>query len=81
MLAIDPPGPWEIILILLLVLLIFGARKLPEIGKGLGKGIREFRDATKGIADDVKSGMEDEEKPSEPTAKDDRSQGGPPPGR
>ena len=79
MLAIDPPGPWEIIVILLLVLLIFGARRLPEIGKGLGKGIREFRDATKNIADDVKSGVEGDDKPSEPTAKDDRGQGSSPP--
>jgi sec-independent protein translocase protein TatA len=54
-------GPPEIIIILLLALLLFGAKRLPEIGRGLGKGIREFRSATKGLADDVKSGIEGDE--------------------
>lgn len=40
-----PLGPLEIILILAAMLLLFGARKLPEIGKGLGEGIRELRHA------------------------------------
>ncbi|BDP42429.1 Sec-independent protein translocase protein TatA [Deinococcus aetherius] len=39
-------GPLEIILILLVVALIFGARKLPELGKGLGQGIKEFKKET-----------------------------------
>ncbi len=42
------PGPWELIIILLIVLIIFGAGKLPEIGSGLGKGIRNFKKATTG---------------------------------
>jgi sec-independent protein translocase protein TatA len=41
------PGPWELILILLIVVVIFGAGRLSEIGGALGKGIREFRSATK----------------------------------
>ncbi|MGI8748920.1 MAG: twin-arginine translocase TatA/TatE family subunit [Deinococcus sp.] len=40
-------GPIEIILIVVVVVLLFGARKLPEIGKGLGQGIREFRSTTR----------------------------------
>ncbi len=40
-----PFGPLEIILILVVVFLLFGVRKLPEIGKGLGEGIRELRSA------------------------------------
>ena len=40
-------GPLEIILIVVVVALLFGARKLPEIGKGLGQGIKEFRGAAK----------------------------------
>ena len=40
-------GPWELIIILVIVLIIFGAGKLPEIGSGLGKGIRNFKKATK----------------------------------
>lgn len=39
-------GPYQILLILLVVLVIFGARKLPEIGGGLGKAIRNFRQAS-----------------------------------
>ncbi|KAB1063914.1 MULTISPECIES: twin-arginine translocase TatA/TatE family subunit [Salibacter] len=39
-------GPWQIVLILLLALLLFGGKKLPELMKGLGKGIREFKDAS-----------------------------------
>jgi sec-independent protein translocase protein TatA len=41
-------GPWQIILILCIVLLLFGGKKLPELMKGLGKGMKEFKDATKG---------------------------------
>lgn len=40
-----PIGPLEIVLLLVVVLLLFGAKKLPEIGKGLGEGIRELRHA------------------------------------
>ena len=42
-------GPWEILLIFLAILLIFGAKRIPEIARGLGKGIREFKDATTDI--------------------------------
>ena len=48
-------GATEIILILLVVLLFFGAKKLPELAQGLGKGIREFRKATREIQDDLES--------------------------
>ena len=37
----------ELIIILMIIILIFGANRLPEIGKGIGKGIRNFKDATK----------------------------------
>jgi sec-independent protein translocase protein TatA len=40
-------GPTEIVLILLIVLLLFGGKKIPELMKGLGKGIREFKDGMK----------------------------------
>ena len=42
-------GAWEIALIFLAILLIFGAKRIPEIARGLGKGIREFKDATSDI--------------------------------
>lgn len=41
-------GPWQIVLIVLVILLLFGGRKIPELMKGLGKGMKEFKDATKG---------------------------------
>lgn len=40
-------GPMEIFLILLIVVLIFGGKKIPEIGKGIGEGIKNFKDAMK----------------------------------
>jgi sec-independent protein translocase protein TatA len=42
------PGLWEIILILLAILLLFGGSKLPQLGKGLGEGIRNFKRGLKG---------------------------------
>lgn len=41
-------GPLEIILILVIVLLLFGGRKIPELMKGLGRGVKEFKEAQKG---------------------------------
>ncbi len=46
------PGPLEILLIFLAALLLFGAKRLPEIGKALGKGIREFKGSIKDITED-----------------------------
>lgn len=51
------PGPMEIIVILFIVLLLFGGRKIPELAKGLGKGIREFNSAKASIEDEIKEGM------------------------
>lgn len=41
------PGPWQIVLIVVVVLLLFGGKKIPELMKGLGQGIKEFKDASK----------------------------------
>ena len=46
-------GPWEIALIFLAILLLFGAKRIPEIARGLGKGIREFKDATNDIKREI----------------------------
>ncbi len=43
---------WELILILLVLLLVFGAKRLPEMGRSLGKGMREFKDSVSGLDDD-----------------------------
>ncbi|NJD11288.1 MAG: twin-arginine translocase TatA/TatE family subunit [Gemmatimonadetes bacterium] len=46
-------GPMEMILVMLVLLLVFGAKRLPELGSGLGRGIREFRRSMKDIQEDV----------------------------
>ncbi len=46
-------GPFEIILVLLIALIVFGPGRLPEIGQALGKSIREFQEATSGITDEL----------------------------
>lgn len=46
-------GPFEIILIFLVILLVFGAKRIPEIARGLGKGIREFKSATTEIRNEL----------------------------
>jgi sec-independent protein translocase protein TatA len=66
-------GPWEIGGLILLAIVLFGAKKLPDIGKGLGKGLREFRDATKGLGDDEST----KDKPPAPPAKDESGTSGP----
>ncbi|MFH1737496.1 MAG: twin-arginine translocase TatA/TatE family subunit [bacterium] len=58
---ISPPGPWEMMVILLLLVVVFGAKRLPEIGKGMGKGIREFKKSLREISS---SDDESDEKPS-----------------
>jgi sec-independent protein translocase protein TatA len=47
-----PIGIPELLIILVIIVLVFGASRLPELGKGLGKGIRNFKDATKNNGDD-----------------------------
>ena len=47
------PSHWEIIVIFLVILLLFGARRIPEMAQGLGKGIREFRKAVKDVQSEV----------------------------
>lgn len=53
-------GPTELIVILLIVLLVFGAKRLPEIGASLGKGIREFKSSVSEIQADVARSTEPE---------------------
>jgi sec-independent protein translocase protein TatA len=54
-------GPLEIIVVLIIALVVFGPKRLPELGRSLGRGIREFRGSIGGNDDD-----EDEERPSPP---------------
>lgn len=57
-------GGWELVLILAVVLVLFGAKKLPELAKGLGQGIKEFKKATRDVSDELQSAMEDAPPPS-----------------
>lgn len=52
-------GGWEIVLILAVVLILFGAKKLPELAKGLGTGIKEFKKATREVTDEISSAMDE----------------------
>jgi sec-independent protein translocase protein TatA len=55
MLALFNLGGGEIILVLALVLILFGAKKLPELAKGLGQGIKEFKKATREVTDEIQT--------------------------
>lgn len=62
-------GIWELVIIFLIVLLFFGARRLPEIGGSLGRGIREFKDSIREVTDGDDpheiSGSDEEEREEE----------------
>ena len=55
-------GTGEIIIIALIVLLLFGGKKIPELMKGLGKGVKNFKDGVKGLEDDIKLDDPDKDK-------------------
>lgn len=57
-------GATELTLIFLVVLLMFGGNKIPELMRGLGKGIREFNSAKNSVEDEIRQGMRDAEKKS-----------------
>jgi len=46
-------GGWQVILIVVIILILFGAKKIPELAKGLGQGIKEFKKATKEVTDEI----------------------------
>lgn len=58
-------GP-EMLLIMFIVLLLFGAERLPELAKGIGKSVREFKKAASGVEEEVRRAMEEE--PAKPAA-------------
>jgi sec-independent protein translocase protein TatA len=60
MLAVFGLGGWEVVLILAVVLILFGAKKLPELAKGLGQGIKEFKKASTEITSEIQRAGEEE---------------------
>jgi sec-independent protein translocase protein TatA len=56
------PGGAEWIVILLAILLLFGGRKIPELMRGLGKGIREFNDAKSNVKKEIEKGLDEDKK-------------------
>jgi len=60
-LLISMPGGSEWIIIVLAVLILFGGRKIPEFMRGLGKGMREFKDAKDNIKSEIEAGMKEKE--------------------
>jgi sec-independent protein translocase protein TatA len=63
-------GPQELIVILIIVLVLFGGKKIPEIMRGLGQGLREFRTHSSQAVDDIKrlADSDEDHKPTTPTA-------------
>ena len=51
-------GPWEIVVIMLFVIILFGGKKLPELARGLGLGLKEFKKTTQEIKDEVQNATE-----------------------
>ncbi len=55
-------GATEIIIVALIVLLLFGGKKIPELMKGIGKGVKSFKDGMKGVEEDMKETINEEKK-------------------
>jgi len=66
-LGLGMPGGMELVVILFVILLLFGGRKIPELMRGLGKGIREFNTAKATIQEELEAGMEDKKTIDQPS--------------
>jgi sec-independent protein translocase protein TatA len=63
MFAVFGLGGWEVVLILAVVLILFGAKRLPELARGLGSGIMEFKKATREVTEEIQNVAEDKPQP------------------
>jgi len=63
-----PLGFNEILIILVIVLLLFGGRKIPELMRGLGRGIREFNDAKSNVRKEIEEGISEKDRQSTPSS-------------
>ncbi len=59
-------GTWEMLIILLVVFLVFGSKRLPDVAKGIGRGMREFKREMQGLTEELK--IPDEDRSVRPTA-------------
>ena len=59
MFALMGLGGWEMVIVVIAILLLFGAKKIPELAKGLGTGIKEFKKATRDVTEEMHSAMEE----------------------
>jgi sec-independent protein translocase protein TatA len=62
-------GPLEIVIVLIIVLIIFGPKRLPDLGRSLGRGMREFKDSVTGKEKDELPAADEDEKPEPVAAK------------
>ncbi|HEY5462050.1 MAG TPA: twin-arginine translocase TatA/TatE family subunit [Hanamia sp.] len=60
-LLLSMPGESEWLLILLVILLFFGGKKIPDLMKGIGRGVREFNDAKQHVKDEIEAGMNEKD--------------------
>jgi sec-independent protein translocase protein TatA len=56
------PNTGELMILLVIIVVLFGGKKIPELAKGLGQGIREFNDAKDGIKNEIESGLKEKDK-------------------
>jgi len=69
-------GGWEWVIVILAVLLLFGARKIPELARGLGQGIKEFKKATREVTDEIHNAAEEKTATPNKPVTDSQSQSG-----
>ena len=68
-LLLSLPGGGEWILIVLVVLLLFGGKKIPELMRGIGRGMREFNDAKNSVKNEIEEGMKEKDNSTSSTVK------------
>ena len=60
-------GGWELFLIIVVLLILFGGKKIPELARGLGRGIREFKDASKDLQNQIEQAGDEPKRPNTET--------------